>query len=154
MPVGDILHPTWKGDLRPDAATRHEVINRLINEIEENHMEEDVSATSQNLLQESLTAGTTRKRHSTPDPNDIFSSLQQKFQRMAEAKQQQCQQNQVRPLRCEFDLYILFNFIRFSFHPETAFPSSKLHKIVSQILYSLHDGKRLFRLSLKSRKTE
>ena len=25
---------------------------------------------------------------------------------MAEAKQQQCQQNQVRPLRCEFDLYM------------------------------------------------
>ena len=106
LAVGNILHPTWKGDLLPDAATRHEVINRLINEIEQNHMEEDVSATSQNLLQESLTPGTTRKRHSTPDPNDIFSSLQQKFQRMAEAKQQQCQQNQVRPLRCEFDLYM------------------------------------------------
>ena len=69
-------------------------------------MEEDVSATSQNLLQESLTPGTTRKRHPTPDPSDIFSNLQQKFQRMAEAKQQQCQQNQVRPLRCEFDLYM------------------------------------------------
>ena len=106
MAVSNILHPTWKGDLLPDAATRYEVINRLINEIEENHMEEDVSATSQNLLQESLTPGTTRKRHPTPDPNDIFSSLQQKFQRMAEAKQQQCQQNQVRPLRCEFDLYM------------------------------------------------
>ena len=69
-------------------------------------MEEYVSATSQNLLQESLTPGTTRKRHQTPDPSDIFSSLQQKFQRMAESKQQQCQQNQVRPLRCEFDLYM------------------------------------------------
>ena len=95
-----------EGDLLPDVATRHEVINRLINEIEENHMEEDVSATSQNLLQESLTPGTTRKRHPTPDPNDIFNSLQQKLQRMAEAKQHQCQQNQVRPLRCEFDLYM------------------------------------------------
>ena len=52
LAVGNILHPTWK-DLLPDAAKRHEVINRLINEIEENHMEEDVSATSQNLLQES-----------------------------------------------------------------------------------------------------
>ena len=93
LAVGNILHSTWKGDLLPDAATRHEVINRLINEIEENHMKEDVSATSQNLLQESLTPGTTRKRHPTPDPSDIFSSLEQKFQRMAEAKQQQCQQN-------------------------------------------------------------
>ena len=105
LAVGNILHPTWKGDL-PDAATRHEVINRLINEIEENHIEEDVSATTQNLLQESLTPGTTRKGHPTPDPSDIFSSLQQKSQRMAEAKQQQYQQKQVRPLRCEFDLYM------------------------------------------------
>ena len=31
LAVGNILHPTWKGDLLPDAATRHEVINRLIN---------------------------------------------------------------------------------------------------------------------------
>ena len=106
LAVGNILHPAWKGDLLPDAATRHEVINTLINEIEENHMEGDISATSQSLLQESLTPGTTRKRHPTPDLSDIFSSLQQKFQRMAEAKQQQCQQNQIMPLRCEFDLYM------------------------------------------------
>ena len=84
--VGNILHPTWKGDFLPDAATRHEVINKFINESEEKHMEEDVSATSQNLLQESLTPGTTRKRHPTPDPSDIFSCLQQKFQRTAEAE--------------------------------------------------------------------
>ena len=77
-----------------------------MNEIEKNYMEEDVSATSQDLLQGSLTPGTTRKSHPTPDLSDIFSNLQQKFQRMAQAKQQQCQQNQVRPLRCEFDLYM------------------------------------------------
>ena len=106
LAVGNILHPTWKGDLLPDAATRHEVINRLLNESEENNMEEDVLATSQNLLQESLTPGTARKRHPIPDPSDIFSGLQQKFPSMAKAKQQQCQQDQVRPLRCEFDLYM------------------------------------------------
>ena len=72
--------------------------------------EEDVSATSQNLLQEILTPGTTRKRHPTPDPSNIFSSLQQKFQRTTEAKHQQFQQNQVRPLRCELKKNKIFLF--------------------------------------------
>ena len=78
LTVCNILYPTWKGDL-PDAVTRNEAINRLINESEENHMEEDVPATTQNLLEESLTPGKTRKRYPTPDPSDIFNSLQQKF---------------------------------------------------------------------------
>ena len=72
LAVGNILHPTWKENLLPDAATTHEVINRLINEIEENHMEEDVSATSQNLLRESLTPGTIRKRHPTPMTENVI----------------------------------------------------------------------------------